>query len=99
MQKLNGKVYETRASLLKRYPEPVDPPPYWKMSRFSKVTDFALMMMSNALSVLVFLFFPQIPANVDTFRSDGLRNKARSYYKTDSAARQGMLGQGIYQTV
>lgn len=32
-----GKVYETRASLLRRHSEPVDPPPYWKMKRWSKV--------------------------------------------------------------
>lgn len=32
-----GKIYETRTSLLRRYLEPVDPPPYWKMKRWSKV--------------------------------------------------------------
>jgi len=37
LQKLHGKVYETRASLLRKYSEPVDPPPYWKISRFTKV--------------------------------------------------------------
>ncbi len=36
-QKLQGKVYETRASLLRRYSEPVDPPPQWKMDRWTSV--------------------------------------------------------------
>lgn len=36
-QKLNGKVYETRASLLRRYSEPVECAPLWKMSKFTKV--------------------------------------------------------------
>ena len=36
-QKLQGKVYETRASLMRRYSEPVEPPPLWKMQRWSKV--------------------------------------------------------------
>eukprot|EP00731_Ephydatia_muelleri_P024893 Em0016g1164a len=36
-KKLNGKVYETRASLLRRYSEPVECAPLWKMSKFTKV--------------------------------------------------------------
>ena len=36
-QKLQGKVYETRASLMRRYSEPVDPPPLWKMKRWQQV--------------------------------------------------------------
>ena len=36
-KKLQGKVYETRTSLLRRYSEPVDPPPQWKMSRWRNV--------------------------------------------------------------
>ncbi len=36
-KKLQGKVYETRASLMRRYSEPVDPPPLWKMSQWAKV--------------------------------------------------------------
>lgn len=36
-KKLQGKIYETRASLFRRYSEPVDPPPLWKLSRFSRI--------------------------------------------------------------
>ena len=37
-RKLRGKVYETRATLLRRYSEPVEPPPYWKMKRWRVVS-------------------------------------------------------------
>ena len=37
-KRLRGKVYETRATLLRRYSEPVEPPPYWKMKRWSRVS-------------------------------------------------------------
>lgn len=37
-RRLRGKVYETRATLLRRYSEPVEPPPYWKMKRWSAVS-------------------------------------------------------------
>ena len=47
-QKLQGKVYETRASLMRRYSEPVEPPPLWKMQRWSKV-------------LLLYLAHPQFP--------------------------------------
>lgn len=36
-KKLNGKVYETRASLLRHYSEPVECGPLWKMSKFTKI--------------------------------------------------------------
>ena len=36
-KKLHGKIYETRASLIRRYSEPVDPTPLWKMKRWDKV--------------------------------------------------------------
>ena len=36
-KKLHGKIYETRASLFRRYSEPVDPSPLWKMRRWQKV--------------------------------------------------------------
>lgn len=36
-RRLRGKVYETRATLLRRYSEPVDPLPYWKMKRWNKI--------------------------------------------------------------
>jgi hypothetical protein len=35
-KRLQG-VYETRASLMRRYSEPVDPPPLWKMKRWQKI--------------------------------------------------------------
>lgn len=37
-RKLRGKVYETRATLLRRFSEPVDPPPHWKMKRWTVVS-------------------------------------------------------------
>lgn len=37
-KRLRGKVYETRATLLRRFSEPVEPPPYWKMKRWEKVS-------------------------------------------------------------
>ena len=42
LQKLQGKVYETRASLLRRYSEPVDPPPLWKIKRFNTVSNLSV---------------------------------------------------------
>ena len=43
LQKLQGKVYETRASLLRRYSEPVDPPPLWKIKRFTTVSNLSVL--------------------------------------------------------
>lgn len=37
-KRLRGKVYETRATLLRRFSEPVEPPPYWKMKRWANVS-------------------------------------------------------------
>ena len=34
----SGKVYETRASLLRRHSEPVEQPPLWKMKRWQQVS-------------------------------------------------------------
>lgn len=38
-KKLRGKVYETRSTLLRRFSEPVEPPPHWKMKRWSEVSE------------------------------------------------------------
>ena len=43
-KKLQGKVYETRASLMRRYSEPVEPPPLWKMKRWELVSLSLLRM-------------------------------------------------------
>lgn len=42
-KKLRGKVYETRATLLRRFSEPVEPPPYWKMKRWTDVSKLAII--------------------------------------------------------
>ena len=38
-KRLRGKVFETRATLLRRFSEPVEPAPLWKMKRWSQVRD------------------------------------------------------------
>ena len=61
-QKLQG-VYETRASLMRRYSEPVDPPPLWKMKRWQKVYN---KRHSTIKEIFIFLyFFLQDWSNVD----------------------------------
>ena len=65
-QKLYGKVFETNASLLRRHSVPVDPPPLWKMKRFSKVS--------------LILFFPSshtLCTFLDTSKSKYLRFRQR----------------------
>lgn len=73
-KKLQGKVYETRASLMRRYSEPVEPPPLWKMKRWE-----------------------QIPANLETFRTDKARTEAFHHHASDATSRTGVFGHGVYQ--
>jgi hypothetical protein len=42
--------------------------------------------------------FDNIPATLNTFASDKERERAFAYFKSESVAREGMLGQGIYTT-
>ncbi|XP_031561882.1 cilia- and flagella-associated protein 77-like [Actinia tenebrosa] len=34
---VDKNIYETRASLLRKFQPPVDPPPFWQMSKFQKI--------------------------------------------------------------
>ena len=54
-QKLQG-VYETRASLMRRYSEPVDSPPLWKMKRWQKVRHCSLQNPQCSIYVRCFIF-------------------------------------------
>jgi len=36
-RKIDQRIYETRASLLRKYQPPIDNPPLWQMPRFAKV--------------------------------------------------------------
>lgn len=68
----------------------MDPPPYWKMSRFSKVKKFSIIVTQAIITHF------QIPAKLQTFRTDKEKAVAFVNHASDSTSRTGIFGHGIY---